>query len=429
VSTLTEISGGSGLVVAGLSVSLPGYTLLDSLSPYTSATGGHHRGMLKSWGRLSYAISDRGGTLPSVELTIRGWDTDRSMARIKEGTRADEVRGSAVTAYLMAPGTASSGWNTVFTGILTRLAFPEPFVYEITARVNDQQLSRIQPDGWKLTAAQWPNADPAVFDSYAPTVYGVHDASYTSTGPGMLPTLYVDKIGFRYLVAAGKLKSVDRVYVDGVQTGSGWSTSYVTVSGRIYTLIDFTTDQGTAEITCDANGYESVGDGSGSTITNPATQWAHRLSNFILGDYMTGSWLSTSVLIDSTALSAEESYWTSLGARGSDYNAGKETGVEITTEYCNSWRRRCAWTASGKIAIGGENLFASPYGGTRLRWYKDEIGAFNLVERDFTVMSRLAVRQTPSAAQGSFLSAFSVVDASVSSDTPGSLDLTLSEAK
>jgi len=135
-------------------------------------------------------------------------------------------------------------------------------------------------------------------------LYGIHDSTGMQQGPGLVPTIYVDTVQFRYLVCAGKAKSIDYVYVDGVQTGSGWSTSYVTVHGRIYTLIDFTTDQGTAEITCDANGYEAVGDGSGAVITNPATQWAHRLSNFVLGDYMTGSWLSTNALIDSTTLSA-----------------------------------------------------------------------------------------------------------------------------
>lgn len=33
-----------------------------------------------------------------------------------------------------------------------------------------------------------------------------------------------DTVQFRYLVCAGKAKSIDYVYVDGVQTGSGWAS-------------------------------------------------------------------------------------------------------------------------------------------------------------------------------------------------------------
>ena len=80
----------------------------------------------------------------------------------------------------------------------------------------------------------------------------------------------------------------------GVQTGSGWSATVVEVNGRGYTLIDFTTDQGTATITCDVTGLESAGDGSGTVVTNPATIWAMWLSNFVFADYTgVGGWLST----------------------------------------------------------------------------------------------------------------------------------------
>ena len=430
MTSLTEVAGGRGTCLFGISVALPGLTLLDSAAPYTSATGGHHRGLVLSWGSFDYRVSDRGGRLNAVESRIRINDADRTLLRIKDGARADEVRGSVVSVYLMAPGTASSGWDSIFVGTLTKLSFPEPFVAELTLRVNNQQLQRIRPDGWKLTRKAFPNASAAALDQYAPVLYGTHDASYTQTGPGLVPCACVDTLQFKYMVCAGKAKSVTRVYSDGVQvSGGSYSSGYSTIDGRSYTLITFTSDRGTQEITCDATGYESVGDGSGTLITNPATQWAHRLTNFCLGDYMTGAWLSTNALIDSTTLTAAETYFTSLGALGSDYDAEKRTGDDVVARFCNSWRMRCGWTFAGKIAVGWENLAASIYGGTRLRWYRDETGPFSLVDEDFTVTNRIVVNQAHSASQSKYLTSFSVVDASFSADTPDSLDLELSEAR
>lgn len=430
MSVLSEIAGGRGQAMWGLSISFPGSTQRLSNHPFTSATGGHFDGKVKSWGGLNYRISDRGGRLPAVETRVLVWDTDRVINRLVSGVNANSIRGSAATIYLATPTVASSSWLTVFSGKVTKVSFPEPFVAEISLRVADDQLQRMSPrGGWALSRVAWPNAAPEAYDMVAPVLYGVHDSTGMQQGPGLVPTIYVDTVQYRYLVCAGRAKSIDYVYVDGVQTGSGWAVDYVTVHGRIYTLIDFTTDQGTAEITCDANGYEAVGDGSGAVITNPATQWAHRLTNFVLGDYTSGSWLSTNALIDSTSLSAAEAYMTLLGAKGSDYDDQKRTGLDIIARFCNSFRMRAWWTLGGKIAIGYENIFSAPYGGTRWRWTRDEVAPFSLVEEDFTVSSRIVVRQARSASQGSYLSTLEVMDASFDSDTQEFLDLELSEAK
>jgi len=428
--TLSAIAGGRGRAAWGLNISFPGSTQRLSSEPFTSASGGHYSAKVKSWGSLSYQISDRSGRLPSVETRVLVYDTDRTINRLVSGTSANSIRGSAATIYLATPTVASSSWLTVFSGKVSKVSFPEPFVAEISLRVADDQLQRQSPrGGWAISRVAWPNAAPEAYDMVAPVLYGIHDSTGMQQGPGLVPTIYVDTVQFRYLVCAGKAKSIDYVYVDGVQTGSGWSTSYVTVHGRIYTLIDFTTDQGTAEITCDANGYEAVGDGSGAVITNPATQWAHRLTNFVLGDYTSGSWLSTNALIDSTSLSAAEAYMTLLGAKGSDYDDQKRTGLDIIARYCNSFKMRTWWTLAGKIGQGYENIFSAPYGGTRWRWTRDEVAPFSLVEEDFTVSSRIVVRQARSASQGSYLSTLEVMDASFDSDTQEFLDLELSEAK
>lgn len=436
-AVLDAIAGGHGTVVAGLVASLPGTTFRAARTPYTSAAGGHFYDRVLRWGTLTYSISDRAGNIPGVVLTVRLSDHDRTLARIYEGARRDEIRGSAVSVYLMTPSVAYDT-EAVFVGVVSKLSFPSPFQAEFTLRTNDDQIQRLSPGGgWVPNRVTWPRAKTEVFDRVSPILAGTHDASYTQTGPGLVKCYLVDTVSHIYLVCAGKAKGtagvpITRVYVDDVQVSAGnYTASYTTIGGRSYTIITFSSSIPTEsqEVTCDAEGYESVGDGSGTLITNPATQWAHRLSNFVLGDYMTGAWLSTNALIDSTYLSESEDYFTLLGARGSTDEDEQRTGKDITAAYCKSFGMRSFWTRGGKVAMRYENIFAAPYQGMRLRWYRDELGEFSLVEDDYQVTSRLTVRQARSASQATYLGTLELVDASVTSDIRDSLDLEMSEAR
>ena len=419
MTTLTEIAGGRGDAIFGLSVAFPGgNTVRVSSSSFTSATGGHYTGKVLSWGRIpTVALSDRGGTMPTFETRVQIDDTDRTIARIRDGVYADTVRGSAAVIYLMTPSAASSSWNTFFTGVVAKVSFPQPFVAELTLRSADDRFQRPSPgDGWTLTRVAWPNAKAEVFDQVAPIVYGTHDASNVQTGPGFVPTLYVDTVKFRYLVSAARCKTLTRVYVDGNQVAAatyGSAFDYVTVNGRLYSCITFTSDQGDVEVTCDVVGYESVGDGSGTVISNPATQWAHWMSQFVFQDYAAGSWYSTITTIDSTTLAAAETYFTNIGATETHYSAERQTGADITAAYCKRWNMRSTWTPTGKIAHGYEDLWATPYAGTVWRGYRDETGPLNLDEDDFTLTTRLNVKTTYSASQGAYLASLDVVDSSL----------------
>jgi hypothetical protein len=418
-------------------VSLPGTTYRAAATAYTSAAGGHFYERVLNWGGLNYAISDRSGTLPAVTMTVRVADTDRTLARIYEGSRRDEIRGSAVSIYLMTPTVAYST-EVVFVGIVAKISFPAPFQAEFTLKTNDDQLQRLSPGGgWIPNRVTWPRAKAEVFDKTSPILFGIHDASYTQTGPGLVKCLLVDTTTHVYLVCAGRSKGtagipITRVYVDNVQTSaSNYTASYTTIGGRSYTIITFTSSIPTESqtVTCDAEGYESVGDGTGSTVTNPATQWAMRLSNFVLADYMTGSWLSTHALIDATKLTSAEAYFTLLGAHGSTDEDAKRTGREITAAYCKSFGMRSFWTRSGKVAMSYENIFALPYTGYRLQWYKHELGAFSLLEDDFQVTNRIVIRFNRSSSQDTYLATLEAVDASVTTDIQDAIDLEMSEAR
>lgn len=441
--TLTAIQGGRALMVYGLKVALPGATLRIGNAPYTSVSDGHYHGLGRSFGSISRSVSGRDGRLPSVQATFRFWDHDRTWQRVLTGSRAKEVRGSVVQLFRMSPEVTSASWSKAFEGQLVRWAIPEPFCVEFTARTNDEQLLRLSRQT-ALDRNTWPNAIPEVYDKVAPILYGYYDASTQQTGPGLIKALLVDRFSYRYLVCAGKAKSILRVYVNGTQISSSlYTTSYITNKGRIYTtiLFDDATDANsagvasggvsitTAVVTCDVHGYESVGDGSGSLITNPATQLAHFLSNFVLGDYMAGSWLSTNALIDSSLLTSEAAVMTALSAGGSFYKAERITGLDAIAAYCTSFERRCFWSAAFKIGLDGEKVFTQPYIGNRIDWAKHEMRPVSFSEKDWRVTSEITERQCYSPSQDAYLQTLTVQDASASIVSISEIDRAWSEAR
>lgn len=435
-AVLDEIVDSNGLPVFGLSVSWPGSTLQYATSSYTSATAGHHYGKVTSWGTLDYKVSDRGGQPPAVVFRATIDDTDRTIARIYSGTRANDVRGSAATFYLMTPNVGST--EVLFTGVVSKVSFPEPFVAEITMRVQDDQLQRKTPRGWAQTPQVWPNADPAVYEQTAGLIWGTYDASRVRTGPGMIPAPLVDKIIFRYGGWAGTPKTLTRVYKDGVEQASNlygstapWTDGAferVTIHGREYTCVRFAADQGDAEITIDCVGYEADGDGSGAVITNPVTQWETWLSNFVLATYTNGSWNAAHSLLDvpntiRRYIGANDTGALSLGAQGAIYSDRFLTGLEITSKLCTSWRLYSFWTPAGKLSLGMDDPFAVPYTGTRYIWSRDDLGPFSYREDDYPITSRILVRMCKSPSDDSFFASFEVVNFGASSETQETIDV------
>src|SRR4029079_11088134 len=128
--------------------------------------------------------------------------------------------------------------------------------WTLNFRANDRPLTAQVPRT-TITTYDWPDAPKDSLGQYVPIVYGRHDSS-GETNTGALPTIYVDNSGFRYLVSIGHMTSVQRVYKDGTLVNAGCSITNPVVGGRQWTLIDFTTDQGTSTITCDGLGYGSV---------------------------------------------------------------------------------------------------------------------------------------------------------------------------
>lgn len=442
--TLTAIQSDRAIMVYGLKLSLPGQTFRIAKTPFTSLGDGHYRGEGKAFERITRAVSTRDGRLPSVETRFRFWDRSGEIEAVLTGPRRSEVRGSVVQLFRMSPTVAPGSWSKAFDGRLLRWARPEPWLIEISARTNDELL---QENSRQPTIDQntWPNAAPAAYSLVAPVCYGHHDASTSRTGPGFIPGILVDQMAYRYMICAGRAKSVPRVYVAGNQISTSlYTTEYLTTGGRLYTLIKFddATDANAAgvataagvslpdvAVTADVQGYETVGDGSGSLITNPATQIAHFLTNWVLGGYMSGSWASTHSLIDSGLLSLEEARMTALTAAGSFYRSTRITGIEALAAYCQSFERRCFWSTNFKIGLDGEKVFTQPYFGNVIRWSQQELRPLSFTEKDWRVTSAFVVRTSFDSAAGKYVQTIEIEDAGATDIVARDLERPWGESK
>lgn len=441
--SLDAIAGGRALAVWGLMVQFPGsITARWGNAGYTSVSGGHFQGVIKSLSAITRAASGRDGRLPAVQFTARMYDHDRSLARFLSGVYAKQIRGSAVTLRLMTPTVAWADCTTFFSGQVVRWSVPEPFVVELVCRTDDERINRpsFQPT---IDRNTWSNAAPEVYNKVAPVLYGTQDVStQRATGPGMLPLLLVDQGAYRYLLCVGRAKTVTRVYVGELQISSSlYTTEYLTLKGRIYTLVKFddaadATAAGVAdsdgvalpnvEVTCDADGYETVGDGSGSVITRPVSILSHFLSNFVLGEYMTGAWLATNALIDVTAELADN---VAIDAGGSFYSSERITGADAIAAYCTSFERRCFWSKNFQVGFGADPVFAQPYTGPVISWHKMEVSQASFVDKDHAVTSRITARQCYSSAEDSYFQTLDIEDAGASIESVREMDRPWSEAR
>lgn len=160
----------------------------------------------------------------------------------------------------------------------------------------------------------------------------------TTTASGGGPSIWLNDV----VVAAADLGV--SVFAPAIPGDTTWATTfgsakYTDVIGsdgqtRRYTIIFFkvgtahaTTVAGGAKVAVECIGLETVGDGSGTAITDLFDQYLHVLTNFGLQDYASGSWLPipTFTLPDGTTLARLNS---------ASFAAAKAVGVtQLSTGY------------------------------------------------------------------------------------------------
>jgi len=341
-----------------LTVSFPGGTKRVSSSAVASASLGLFEGRVLRWDTLRRGVAERSNGLESVDFSVDVEDVSREFSNLLAGANGHAIRGSAFTLQLASPNVIPGDWFTLWAGVLADWEQASPLVWTWQFRPNDLALERPFPKT-PIGPADWPNASTSARGLFPNLPYGK-----LSQPAGGISCPLVDITGSRYLVCAGRAKTITSVFADGVAVTTP-SVTYPVVNGRQYTLLDFTTTQGEAEITANIEGYESVGDGSGALIENPAEQLQHFLVNWVWGDYKIGAWLAASTApVDTTLFAAAATFLSNRGYKGSRVLGGQpsqQTGLAALEEWCSSLQAQPFWRNNGKLAIKFEEPAASPY--------------------------------------------------------------------
>jgi hypothetical protein len=208
------------------------------------------------------------------------------------------------------------------------------------------------------------------------------------------------------------------VYGDGAAiSASHYSIVYVTTaSGRIWTAVQFNVATHEAKtITVDCQGLTDNGDGSGVVLTNPVAQQQLLLTNFVLGDWKAGAWL-TSSLLDLPAWAQTAAYATRKGFEGSAYYGGDQiTGQAALDSVASSFGLKPWWTGKGKIALSVLDHGTQEYMGDALRWIRGrgDLRSFKPATGTKQIVSEVVVTYLPSAADGRLVESLKMQDLDV----------------
>lgn len=324
---------------------------------WVASEDGIYKGKVLSAGSIARSVSDSGFSLPRDSATISIIDEDRELESYIFAASIKAITGTAARIKIASTAIASSKWFTLFSGIIEDFSFPGIGQWSFTLRRNDYPLLGEVKIPY-IQAYDWPNAPDASIGLPAQVVYGAHDSAGTGA-TGMVPTIYVDNSGFRYVISLGQINSLDAVYVDGVESASSnWALVNVVVNGRCWSLVDFTSDQGDAVVTVDCTGISSG-------EANPATQLEHFLTNFVFGDWPSSpgflqtcpSYLDPADFdIDEAFFDEVETYFTDKQtASGGRVITSETTGLAVLEEWCAQHQVHAFWTYGGKIAIRADD--------------------------------------------------------------------------
>lgn len=406
-----------------LNLDLPDGENRWGLVPYNSTAEGMFKSKILQAGSLVRDASERTGKLAAVEQKFTVDDTDRFISKAIEGPLGEFFEYSPAMWRRACPALAPADWLTLFTGVL-RLGALRHYQWELTLRANDRPLYQDAPRGWAITRSDWPNADASALDKIAPWIYGRH--SMLGVGDtGQVPTLPVSTISpWTRLVSALWCKAVPRVYRKGATTTllteiTDYTITHPVVNGKQFTCIDLTFDPGTDEISCDVDGIELFGDGTGALIENPAKEFAHFLCNAVYADHLSGLYQYTAApLYISGGLPFEfaQLYCDAFSVTGSHIFDEPLNGIDALDEFSEDQDFRAFWKTSGLLDLGLiDHRFTDLYGDLTHVQQTDEIGdSFSFTPKDDTeIVDGVTIEYLRSAAAGQYLYKLAVIDTSV----------------
>ena len=323
-----------------------------------SATDGYYEGRVTG-GTITRKLSTD-GTLPSDQASILLQDdASRTLEKLLYGTARSSVIGVGARVLLASTERAASKWFTVFKGIIASFSSEGPRKWRFQLKRDDRALRSLCKIPY-IVDYDWPNALPSEIGKPAHVIYGTHSSVNTGES-GMVRAFYVDTSNYRYVASYGILESIDAVYIDG--TLKTLTTDYTVDltyyhNGRYWSVITFTSDQGTTEsanlCTFDCHGLTDSGE-----IKNIATQIEHFLANFALGNWgdntsiRDSSWITPSSLDISTSHidTVEQFFVDKQIAKAGRVISADRRALDVVQEACNQGGIDIFYTYDGKIAL------------------------------------------------------------------------------
>lgn len=349
----------------------PGSTTHKYAGNWVSSSAlGKYKGYIQAggFGPSPRSIPLRGDRLEPISSHVTIIDRDGVINDLVTGQYARQIRGLDARYRIVAPGIGTDAYYLRFAGQIVEYekSGHNKYRFELGPKLEELEGLLKVP---VVTKALWPDADGNAIGKPAPLVYGVHNSASLGSR-GMLPTLYVDTTNFYYLVAHQYIEDITNVYVDNVVQASGWTKLYLEREGQRYTLIDFSSDQGNATITVDAEGAVYTGDPTTyDELTNPATQLKYILANYSFNswDGKPDNWHDeTDSPIDQSLFWLVEEFFNNRGVKGAIAISEKTTGLALlnkwASEYCP-----VLWTSDAKVGVRTDDWYFTRDGWTASR--------------------------------------------------------------
>lgn len=417
----TELQKRAPAVYPVLEMDLPGGTLGYADQELSFRSLRQYQGKILQWSGIDKSIAMTTNDLTRKEVNITIDDADQEFAKIVAGSSGHLVENSLSRVKLVMNGGVQ---HTRFAGRLFSFRQDEPRKWALTLYPNDLALESKFPIVY-LTENDWPRIHESAAGEIAPIVYGKH-SSVDHSNAGMVPTHYVDTENFRYVISVGRIKAIDRVYKNKVALDTG-TLEYVLIRGKHFSVVKFATDQGDPggnSITCDVQGIENIGDGSGSLITNPVTQMQHVMDNFIWGDYRSGLWLTNQAPVNTASFGAAATFCTNEGYQGGMYISASQAGRAFFNDFLKTWELRAFWDDDGDIQMVAidhslVNLYISdPW----IRWEQHESSFTEDYNRQ-DMVDRLTGTYITDSVEEKRIRTLEIRDVSIGEDVTDTLDM------
>lgn len=419
---------------------------------WCSTSLGRFEQRVADWGRIRSAVGDqRNNFEPSIWSGLQILD-DRGRWQIRDAT--SDIRGTVVELFYGGRRVSASdilpryrgkvlGCNFK-QGVMTFDEIGPPFLLDLRGQI---------PYGRMLLADHPELPDEAVGIQMALGAYGRHDSfafGNLSKGDndGQITPLYVGEYtevnllnqtitGSRFIFGPGRMKRIVHIYRDEVKAADNlWNQQSIwqEINGRMWTRVQFKTNQSTKTITADVDGYEYVGDGSGTVIEDRVDQIVHFLSQWVFPaeKYRTGLWLPTSTQVNPDLIIAIQNYLgklrTPIGYRGGRYIEAAQ-GQSVAMSHLNEWTQsaevKTLTTFLGELGFGADSFDDPGYidePWIRREYHELMSGPLTPTRMSVEAVKRLSGNASSSQALGSFTEHLNVVDQSATEEATDQVD-------